>query len=136
MKKDPSQDIYFYVIGWCLIGALALFLIILKVLDREMVGFFPACTFHVLTGLYCPGCGGTRAVSELLQGHLIRSFLYHPFVPYIAILGSWFMISQTIERISHHRIAIGMHYRNIYLWITLILIFGNWIIKNAIILAS
>jgi hypothetical protein len=26
------------------------------------------CPFHVLTGLYCPGCGITRCLSALLQG--------------------------------------------------------------------
>jgi hypothetical protein len=30
----------------------------------------PPCPFHVLTGLYCPGCGLTRALSYLLHGHL------------------------------------------------------------------
>ncbi|MBQ6855594.1 MAG: DUF2752 domain-containing protein, partial [Lachnospiraceae bacterium] len=35
------------------------------------------CMFRMLTGLYCPGCGGTRAVKALLTGHPIQSFLYH-----------------------------------------------------------
>ena len=27
------------------------------------------CPFHMLTGLYCPGCGVTRCISALLQGN-------------------------------------------------------------------
>ena len=27
------------------------------------------CPFHMLTGLYCPGCGITRCISALLQGN-------------------------------------------------------------------
>ena len=31
---------------------------------------FPACPFHMVTGLYCPGCGGQRAVHHILHGHV------------------------------------------------------------------
>ena len=32
--------------------------------------FYPVCEFHRLTGLNCPGCGGTRALYALLHGDL------------------------------------------------------------------
>lgn len=32
--------------------------------------FLPPCPLHALTGLYCPGCGATRALCELARGHL------------------------------------------------------------------
>ncbi len=136
LKADPSQDRYLYIIGWCLIGALAALLLVLRIFHLQLAQVIPPCTFHLLTGYYCPGCGGTRAVIALLHGHLLQSFFYHPFVPFVALLGGWFMLSQTIEQISRHRIGIGMHYRNIYLWITLILIFGNWIVKNLVLLVA
>lgn len=44
------------------------------------------CVFHLLTGLYCPGCGGTRAVRYLLKGQLGNSVQYHPLVLYAAVL--------------------------------------------------
>ena len=31
------------------------------------------CGLHALTGLYCPGCGATRATHELLHGRLLSA---------------------------------------------------------------
>jgi len=36
------------------------------------------CIFQRLYGLYCPGCGGTRAVGYLLSFDFINSFIYYP----------------------------------------------------------
>ncbi|MEG2700204.1 MAG: DUF2752 domain-containing protein [Hungatella sp.] len=52
------------------------------------------CLFQLITGLYCPGCGGTRAVRYLLHGQLQKSIQYHPLVLYMALVallegGSW-----------------------------------------------
>ncbi|MBX3746950.1 MAG: DUF2752 domain-containing protein [Verrucomicrobiae bacterium] len=35
--------------------------------------FFPRCSFHAITGLLCPGCGGMRSVHELLNGDVIAA---------------------------------------------------------------
>lgn len=69
----------------------------------------------------------------LLQGHVLKSLYYHPIVVYTAIFGSWFMISQTIQRLSKGKIAIGMRYRDIYLWIALGLVLANCLIKNLVL---
>ena len=100
--------------------------------DRFRLYSFPpdGCVLHNLTGYYCPGCGGTRAIHALLHGHIVRSFFYHPIVVYTAVFFGWFMLSQTIEKASRGRLAIGMHYRDIYLWIALAIVLLNWLVKN------
>ncbi len=40
---------------------------------RSPASFFPQCPFHLLTGLYCPGCGAQRALSALLHGNFLES---------------------------------------------------------------
>lgn len=52
---------------------------------------FP-CMFKALTGLYCPGCGGTRAARSLLKGDIWQSFINHPVVLYGSIVYSEFMV--------------------------------------------
>lgn len=47
----------------------------------------PPCPFHSITGLYCPGCGSTRALGYLVHGRLLNSLRYNPLVfPLIPIV--------------------------------------------------
>jgi hypothetical protein len=39
----------------------------------EHYGFYPRCPIFEATGLLCPGCGGTRALSALLRGHYLEA---------------------------------------------------------------
>lgn len=38
----------------------------------------PPCSFHVTTGLHCPGCGGLRSVHHLTNGRLMTALQNHP----------------------------------------------------------
>jgi hypothetical protein len=40
------------------------------------------------------------------------------------------MISQTIERVSGSRIRIALRFRDVYIWIALLLIVVNCLVKN------
>lgn len=133
MKKESSQDIYFYIIGWCGIALVLAYLFIKKVFGFDFIDYTLPCTLYTWTGLYCPGCGGTRAVFALAKGHFFESFYLHPFVPYAAVVGGWFMLSQTIERISKGKVKIALHFRMIYVWIALAFILLNLIYKNAVL---
>ena len=47
------------------------------------------CAIHLLTGLYCPGCGAGRACFALLHGNLPEAFSYNPLmvilIPFICL---------------------------------------------------
>ncbi len=43
-------------------------------------GFFPLCPFRLLTGFTCPGCGGTRAMHQVLHGHIGAAFMLNPLL--------------------------------------------------------
>lgn len=42
--------------------------------------WYPQCTFRVLTGYDCPGCGITRALHHLLHGRVEEAFLLNPML--------------------------------------------------------
>ncbi len=66
--------------------------------SEQIIEMFPSCSFFTATGIYCPGCGGTRSVLYLLQGNIVRSFLYHPFVIYFTITYIVFMIYEFCKK--------------------------------------
>ena len=57
-------------------------------------GIYPVCLFHALTGLNCPGCGGTRSAYQLLHGHLLVALrdnaLFIVALAGLALRGLWF----------------------------------------------
>ncbi len=130
LKRDETSETGLYIVGWCILAALLALGIFVRVTGIGISRILGGCAFHELTGLYCPGCGGTRAMRALFAGDIIRSFCYHPFVPFIAVTGTWFMVSQTVQRISRGKIPIGMHFRTVYLWIALWIIVLNVLVKN------
>lgn len=41
---------------------------------------FAECYIRTHFGIYCPGCGGTRAFLAIIHGHIIRSLQYNPII--------------------------------------------------------
>jgi hypothetical protein len=52
------------------IGVLSAATLALHLRDPHQQGSWGFCPFHALTGLWCPGCGGLRAVNDLTDGHV------------------------------------------------------------------
>lgn len=122
----------FYIAGWICIGLLMAYVLFTKATGMQLLNIFPPCAFHAVTGLYCPGCGGTRAAFAFCRGHVLTSFLLHPFVPFVGILGIWFMITQTIERLCKKQLKWTLHYSNALLWGALAIVVINFLLRNAI----
>ncbi len=130
MKTDKKTDRICYIAGWCILAVIALIAIFLKTADISLTEWIRPCLFHRVTGFYCPGCGGTRAVAAFFRGDWLSSFLYHPIVCYTAAVGGCFMISQTVEKLSNGKLPVGMHYRNCYLWTALVITLLHFAVSN------
>ncbi len=55
------------------------------VVDPDRPGHYPVCPFLALTGWWCPGCGGLRAVHALTRGELGTAL--HDNVLVVALCG-------------------------------------------------
>ncbi|MFJ2029480.1 DUF2752 domain-containing protein [Streptosporangium sp. NPDC087985] len=92
-------------------------------------GHYPTCPFLMLTGLYCPGCGGLRAVYALAHGDPVTALGLNPFVvamvPVLAFLwGRWALRSWRGEPSD------GKAVRPAYVWGFLALMIVFWIGRN------
>lgn len=57
------------------------------------------CVFHGVTGLYCPGCGLTRALQACLQGDIEQAFRYNVLVPcLLPVYGAYLLAVRTGHR--------------------------------------
>ncbi|MGE0140355.1 MAG: DUF2752 domain-containing protein [Ilumatobacteraceae bacterium] len=74
---------------------------------------FPGCTFHRLTGWWCPGCGLTRGVHHLLRGDVIGALGSNVFTPFvvIAVVAAWASWARRSFGFSPSRLRAGAHVR-------------------------
>src|ERR1700724_2011502 len=92
--------------------------------------FYPACIFHSLTGLYCPGCGSQRAASALLHGSFSKAIglnilfvLCIPLILYSAFVYSWNVFSQK-------KMAQAVFYSPLFIKIFLGIVLLFWVLRN------
>ncbi len=133
MRKERSlEDNLFYLgcvfLGMSIVAGVLFYSVLLPHISM------PPCVMYKYLGLYCPGCGGTRALISLLHGRILRSLWYHPLVPYSAVLYGTFMISHGAARITRYRYFRGLRFHNWYLYGAIVVLGANWLLRNILLL--
>lgn len=128
MEKQTTLEKTLYKIG---IYVLAIGFITMPVYFGVILRKFkmPPCVFNAYFQIYCPGCGGTRAVDALLHGHIVESVWCHPIVLYAVIVFGGFMFTQSLERLGMRHIK-GWKFHNWYLYGAVVILVCNFLIKN------
>lgn len=132
-EKELTIENALFVTGWILMAAATLCVIAYKLFIKDLGQLWLPCVFHEVTGLYCPGCGGTRAVKALLSGSLAGSLWYNPTVPLAVSAFILFMVTQALERCTGGRIK-GIKYRNLYMWLLLAIMLVNCMVRNFLLI--
>jgi hypothetical protein len=92
-------------------------------------GFFPICLFRFFTGFTCPGCGSTRAVHQILHGHIETAFMLNPLL----LLSLPFMLYAFL-RYSVIVLRGGVPRQNllpaVYIYALFFIVLSFWIFRN------
>jgi hypothetical protein len=68
------------------LAAAATGLVALKFINPTEASFLPPCLFHSLFGFYCPGCGGTRGMHQLLNGDALSALHFNALLIFVVPL--------------------------------------------------
>jgi len=88
-----------------------------------------ACWFYSRFHLYCPACGGTRALEALFHGQILRSFYFNPAVPLALLTAAFYLLSQLLWRLRGRR-GWTLHYHNRWLSVLLAVLILNCALRN------
>src|SRR5262249_19882161 len=84
----------------------------------------PLCPFKAWTGLDCPGCGATRALHQLLNGHLVTALsLNAPFVLAVPFL-LWWGLARVAARFDHPIVSPRLTPTLVPMLIVVLIVFG------------
>ncbi|MBR3629234.1 MAG: DUF2752 domain-containing protein [Oscillospiraceae bacterium] len=87
------------------------------------------CPFHVLTGLYCPGCGNSRALHAMAQLHFAEALRLNYLMPLEAAFVLYAAVRTTAHylRTGVYRLTIGPEWVGI-VFLAVLLVW--WVVRN------
>lgn len=90
--------------------------------------FYPVCTFNRWTGLYCPGCGATRALYALLHGDWLTAWHDNALLLLLMVAGGGRALWMGMEK-WRGRVVHGF-FPPWTLWVVLVLAAVFWVVRN------
>ncbi|NLU25269.1 MAG: DUF2752 domain-containing protein [Clostridiales bacterium] len=88
------------------------------------------CFFFESWGIYCPGCGATRALLYLLQGQVLLSLRCNAGVFYFLVGTVVYLLSHGLARLTGRRW--GIPFRTRYLLIGFGILLANSLVWNTL----
>ena len=125
-RAFPPRRVAF---GLLALAALLVLGVVFFFFDPVRHAFYPACLFHKLTGLNCPGCGGLRALHHLTHGNIVAAFHCNPLfvvlLPFLLFIGVRWLVhgSQTFD-------GNPVFFRPAMLWTLLAVTFLFTVLRN------
>ena len=128
--SEEEEKLVYKILAGLFLAAFVAF-VALKALHFQPTTAFRPCIVRRILGIYCPGCGMSRAAEAMLAFQPLRAFLYHPFLVSASVFLLIYIVGNAAGRLYLHRPFL-IPIRSIYLWIGFGLLVGNWILRNVL----
>ena len=112
------------IVGICLGVAVLLYR-----LDPAKCALYPPCVLHLITGLYCPGCGSARALHQLLHGNLLMAVRFNPLLVAALPFVCYAFLMEGIRAATGSRVTTFRPRWN-YAKAVLYLVVAYWVLRN------
>ena len=91
----------------------------------------PSCLFHEKTGLFCHGCGATRAALDLSNGDWFGAMRNNVlFVSSLGLSGVWILVSAVSEKFPEVKKLRVFRFRLWFLWWILATLITFTLLRN------
>ncbi len=119
-RRRPKTFIWAAGAGLVVAASLAVFFWF----DPARSSFFPACLFHRLTGLNCPGCGGQRALHELLHGNFLVALRHNALLIFLLTAGGGLVVRYLLLRSRGGSNPVPLRPVWIWIFVGVMIVFG------------
>jgi hypothetical protein len=104
-------------------------LLVLRLFNPASSGLFPPCPFRALTGLNCPGCGTSRGLHQLLNGHPIVAFDLNPLMVLSLPFMAYVFVSYALVA-ARGRGLPKVFIPSPLIWVIFWVIISFWVLRN------
>ena len=127
-NKLGDTDTLLYELGLVALGISIAAVLLYFFTGISVLSLNYPCVFNKVTGLCCPGCGGTRAARALLKGQILRSIYDYPPLIYAVVVYIVFMVRCFLYRhFGIRKSPDGAVIKYMYIFVALMLI--QWVVK-------
>ena len=121
-----KKRLLFVLLFWLVVGGIALVLL----LRPEGSGFGLPCVVHRLTGLFCPGCGSSRALGSLLRLELYQAFRWNPLVVMLLPFALFYLVWGSVSWVRVGRNTLDDRIPSKLLWAVLAAALVFFVLRN------
>lgn len=114
---------------WSLAGLSVVGLSYVAIVDPNRPNLVPACAFRAITGVDCPGCGGTRAVHALLHGDIGSALNHNALATVVILVGLLLLVVDLVlKRLGREPLRFSITPR--WAVVAVVVVGAFWILRN------
>jgi len=97
--------------------------------NPTQVPLFPKCAFNAWSGWDCPGCGGQRAVHQLLHGHWLAALRCNALLIGLLPIALWYFVSWLLKACRQRPLPMPLKH-HLWPWVLCSLVIVFAVVRN------